>query len=76
MEGFPFCVCFQCGLVPTEGVTVYYAVQSEGRYLSTVIESHMEFIFATIKAPLRPYPVPASQKVLIQEKMQVSSEFL
>lgn len=69
-----FSLCFQCNLVPTDEVTVYYTAKSEGEYLNTVIESHTEFILATIKAPLKPYPVPTSDKILIQEKMQVSSE--
>lgn len=76
MKCFPFyffCICFQCNLVPTDEITVYYTAKSEGNYLSTIIESHMEFIFATIKVPLKPYPVATSDKILIQEKMQVSS---
>lgn len=64
-------LCCQCNLVPTDEVTVYYKAVSEGNYLNNVIESHTEFIFATIKAPLKPYPVPTSDKILIQEKMQV-----
>jgi isoleucyl-tRNA synthetase len=66
---------FQCNLVPTDEITVYYNVKSEGRYLNNVIESHTEFIFATIKAPLKPYPVSTSDKILIQEQIQVSSKF-
>uniref|UniRef100_A0A2K5Z224 Isoleucine--tRNA ligase, cytoplasmic n=1 Tax=Mandrillus leucophaeus TaxID=9568 RepID=A0A2K5Z224_MANLE len=62
----------KCSLVPTDEITVYYKAKSEGRYLNNVIESHTEFIFATIKAPLKPYPVSPSDKVLIQEKTQVS----
>jgi hypothetical protein len=42
--------------------------------LNNVIESHTDFIFATIKAPLKPYPVPTSDNILIQEQTQVSSE--
>ncbi|XP_011852262.1 PREDICTED: isoleucine--tRNA ligase, cytoplasmic [Mandrillus leucophaeus] len=64
----------KCSLVPTDEITVYYKAKSEGRYLNNVIESHTEFIFATIKAPLKPYPVSPSDKVLIQEKTQVSPE--
>nr|KAF6394782.1 hypothetical protein HJG59_006577 [Molossus molossus] len=66
----------KCGLVPTDRVTVYYTAQSEGSYLRTVIESHVDFIFATIKAPLKPYPVPTSDKILIQEKMQLKGSDL
>ncbi|GAB5579606.1 isoleucine--tRNA ligase [Prionailurus iriomotensis] len=60
----------KCNLVPTDEITVYYKAKSEGKYLNNVIESHTEFIFATIKAPLKPYPVPLSDNVLIQEKTQ------
>ncbi|XP_075405943.1 isoleucine--tRNA ligase, cytoplasmic isoform X2 [Tenrec ecaudatus] len=61
----------QCNLVPTDEIMVYYKVDSEVRYLNDVIENHTDFIFATIKAPLRVYPVPTSDKVLIQEKTQL-----
>lgn len=71
-----FLYVFQCNLVPTDEITVYYKATSEGKYLNNVIESHTEFIFATIKAPLKPYPVPVSDKVLIQEETQVSSGFV
>lgn len=40
--------------------------------MSNVIESHTDFIYATIKAPLKPYPVPTSDNILIQEQTQVS----
>uniref|UniRef100_A0A8C0KPG9 Isoleucine--tRNA ligase, cytoplasmic n=1 Tax=Canis lupus dingo TaxID=286419 RepID=A0A8C0KPG9_CANLU len=66
----------QCNLVPTDEITVYYKAKSEGKYLNNVIESHMEFIFATIKAPLKPYPVPVSDKIIIQEEMQLKGSAL
>nr|KAF6267738.1 hypothetical protein mMyoMyo1_006579 [Myotis myotis] len=66
----------KCNLVPTDEITVYYTAKSEGNYLSTIIESHMEFIFATIKAPLKPYPVATADKILIQEKMQLKGSDL
>ncbi|XP_066224460.1 isoleucine--tRNA ligase, cytoplasmic [Saccopteryx leptura] len=66
----------KCNLVPTDEITVYYTAKSEGNYLNTIIESHMEFIFATIKAPLKPYPVPTSDTILIQEKMQLKGSDL
>ncbi|NXQ76799.1 SYIC protein, partial [Quiscalus mexicanus] len=58
-------------LVPTDEITVYYRALPEGEYLDTVIQQHAEFIFATIKADLKPYPVPTSREVLIQETTQV-----
>uniref|UniRef100_A0A8C0R183 isoleucine--tRNA ligase n=1 Tax=Canis lupus dingo TaxID=286419 RepID=A0A8C0R183_CANLU len=66
----------KCNLVPTDEITVYYKAKSEGKYLNNVIESHMEFIFATIKAPLKPYPVPVSDKIIIQEEMQLKGSAL
>lgn len=66
--------CIQYNLVPTDEITVYYNAKSEERYLNNVIESHTEFICATIKAPLKPYPVSAAEEVIIEEKTQVSSE--
>ncbi|KAM5227764.1 LOW QUALITY PROTEIN: isoleucine--tRNA ligase, cytoplasmic-like [Ctenodactylus gundi] len=66
----------KCNLVPTDEITVYYNEKSEDRYLNNVIESHTEFIFATIKAPLKPYPVSTSEKVLIQEKTQLKGSEL
>ncbi|XP_005355232.1 isoleucine--tRNA ligase, cytoplasmic isoform X2 [Microtus ochrogaster] len=66
----------KCNLVPTDEITVYYNAKSEGRYLNNVIESHTDFIFATIKAPLKPYPVPSSDNVLIQEQTQLKGSEL
>uniref|UniRef100_A0A8C3PZ69 isoleucine--tRNA ligase n=1 Tax=Chrysolophus pictus TaxID=9089 RepID=A0A8C3PZ69_CHRPC len=61
----------QRNLVPTDEITVYYRSYPEGDYLDTVIKEHTDFIFATIKAALKPYPVPTSKEVLIQETTQV-----
>ncbi|KAM5260283.1 isoleucine--tRNA ligase, cytoplasmic isoform 2-T3 [Hipposideros larvatus] len=66
----------KCNVVPTDEIIVYYTAKSEGKYLNTIIESHTEFICATIKAPLKPYPVPPSDKILIQEKMQLKGSDL
>uniref|UniRef100_A0A8I3XF31 isoleucine--tRNA ligase n=1 Tax=Callithrix jacchus TaxID=9483 RepID=A0A8I3XF31_CALJA len=66
----------KCHLVPTDEITVYYNAKSEGRYLNNIIESHTEFIFATIKAPLKPYPVPPPDEILIQEKTQLKGSEL
>ncbi|KAM9374414.1 isoleucine--tRNA ligase, cytoplasmic isoform 10-T10 [Phaethornis superciliosus] len=63
-------------LVPTDEITVYYRSHPEGDYLDTVIKEHMDFIFATIKAALKPYPVPTSQEVLIQETTQLKGSEL
>ncbi|KAL2299641.1 hypothetical protein Nmel_012486, partial [Mimus melanotis] len=63
-------------LVPTDEITVYYRALPEGEYLDTVIQNHSEFIFATIKADLKPYPVPTSKEVLIQETTQLKGSEL
>uniref|UniRef100_H0Z255 isoleucine--tRNA ligase n=1 Tax=Taeniopygia guttata TaxID=59729 RepID=H0Z255_TAEGU len=63
-------------LVPTDEITVYYRALPEGEYLDTVIQQHAEFIFATIKADLKPYPVPTSKEVLIQETTQLKGSEL
>nr|XP_056709456.1 isoleucine--tRNA ligase, cytoplasmic [Euleptes europaea] len=63
-------------LVPTDEITVYYRAHPEGDYLDTVIKEHTDFIFATIKAALKAYPVPTSTEVLIQEKTQLKGSEL
>ncbi|XP_074008530.1 isoleucine--tRNA ligase, cytoplasmic isoform X1 [Numenius arquata] len=63
-------------LVPTDEITVYYRAHPEGDYLDTVIKEHTDFIFATIKAALEPYPVPTSKEVLIQETTQLKGSDL
>uniref|UniRef100_A0A8C3LHM9 isoleucine--tRNA ligase n=1 Tax=Chrysolophus pictus TaxID=9089 RepID=A0A8C3LHM9_CHRPC len=63
-------------LVPTDEITVYYRSYPEGDYLDTVIKEHTDFIFATIKAALKPYPVPTSKEVLIQETTQLKGSEL
>uniref|UniRef100_A0A8C6HJA9 Isoleucine--tRNA ligase cytoplasmic ubiquitin-like domain-containing protein n=1 Tax=Mus spicilegus TaxID=10103 RepID=A0A8C6HJA9_MUSSI len=55
---------------------LYYNAKSEGRYLNNIIESHTDFIFATIKAPLKPYQVPTSDNILIQEQTQLKGSQL
>nr|XP_009935744.1 PREDICTED: isoleucine--tRNA ligase, cytoplasmic [Opisthocomus hoazin] len=63
-------------LVPTDEITVYYRSHPEGDYLDTVIREHTDFIFGTIKAALKPYPVPTSKEVLIQETTQLKGSEL
>ncbi|NXI87445.1 SYIC protein, partial [Rhipidura dahli] len=63
-------------LVPTDEITVFYRALPEGEYLDTVIQEHAEFIFATIKADLKPYPVPTSKEILIQETTQLKGSEL
>uniref|UniRef100_A0A8C3E3Q3 Isoleucine--tRNA ligase, cytoplasmic n=1 Tax=Corvus moneduloides TaxID=1196302 RepID=A0A8C3E3Q3_CORMO len=63
-------------LVPTDEITVYYRALPQGEYLDTIIQEHAEFIFATIKADLKPYPVPTSKEILIQETTQLKGSEL
>lgn len=63
-------------LVPTDEISVYYRCQSDGDYLDSVIKGHTDFIFATIKSPLKLYPVPSSSNVIIQEKTQLKGSEL
>ncbi|XP_043933338.1 isoleucine--tRNA ligase, cytoplasmic isoform X1 [Protopterus annectens] len=63
-------------LVPTDEITVFYKCKPVGDYLDTVVKGHTEFILATIKAPIKPYPVPASLDVIIQEKTQLKGSEL
>ncbi|NXR18321.1 SYIC protein, partial [Cinclus mexicanus] len=63
-------------LIPTDEITVYYRALPEGEYLDTVIQHHTEFIFATVKADLKPYPVPTSKEVLMQETTQLKGSEL
>uniref|UniRef100_A0A8B9Z281 Isoleucine--tRNA ligase cytoplasmic ubiquitin-like domain-containing protein n=2 Tax=Buteo TaxID=30396 RepID=A0A8B9Z281_9AVES len=63
-------------LVPTDEITIYYRSHPEGDYLDTVIKEHKDFIFATVKAALKPYPVPTSKEVLIQETTQLKGSEL
>ncbi|XP_059505809.1 isoleucine--tRNA ligase, cytoplasmic isoform X2 [Stegostoma tigrinum] len=58
-------------LVPSDEITVYYSSEPKGEYLDNVIQSHIDFILGTIKASLKPYPVPVSAGVIIQEKAQL-----
>ncbi|KAL0181281.1 hypothetical protein M9458_023687, partial [Cirrhinus mrigala] len=57
-------------LVPSDEITVYYSSQPAGEYLDKVIQAHTDFIFATTKAPLKPYPVAKNASVIVQEKTQ------
>ncbi|PIO28299.1 hypothetical protein AB205_0096610 [Aquarana catesbeiana] len=63
-------------LVPTDEITIYYQASPQGQYLQSVIEQHTDFILATVKSPLLPYPVPSSANVIIKEKTQVSDNLL
>ena len=58
-------------LVPSDEITVYYRCQPEGQYLGSVIHAHTDFILATTKAPMMPFPVPKNATVIIEEKTQV-----
>uniref|UniRef100_A0A8D3AS32 Isoleucine--tRNA ligase, cytoplasmic n=1 Tax=Scophthalmus maximus TaxID=52904 RepID=A0A8D3AS32_SCOMX len=63
-------------LVPSDEITVYYRCQPEGEYLDSVIKAHTDFILATTKAPLLPFPVPNTASVIIAEKTQLKGSDL
>uniref|UniRef100_A0A672FWW5 Isoleucine--tRNA ligase, cytoplasmic n=1 Tax=Salarias fasciatus TaxID=181472 RepID=A0A672FWW5_SALFA len=63
-------------LVPSDEITVYYRCQPEGEYLDSVIQAHKDFILATTKAPLLPFPVPKSASTIIEEKTQLKASDL
>ncbi|KAG7319032.1 hypothetical protein KOW79_017506, partial [Hemibagrus wyckioides] len=63
-------------LVPSDEITVYYTSEPAGDYLDKVIHAHSDFIFATTKAPLKPYPVPKNASVIVQEKTQLKGSDL
>lgn len=58
-------------MIPIDKISVYYRCQPEGEYLDSVVKAHTDFILATIKAPLLPFPVPKTSSVVIEEKTQV-----
>ncbi|KAI4827855.1 hypothetical protein KUCAC02_031221, partial [Chaenocephalus aceratus] len=63
-------------LVPSDEITVYYRCQPEGQYLGSVIQAHTDFILATTKAPMMPFPVPKNATVIIEEKTQLKGSDL
>uniref|UniRef100_A0A671U4L8 Isoleucine--tRNA ligase, cytoplasmic n=1 Tax=Sparus aurata TaxID=8175 RepID=A0A671U4L8_SPAAU len=63
-------------LVPSDEITVHYRCQPEGEYLDSVIQAHTDFILATTKAPLLPFPVPKTASVIIEEKTQLKGSDL
>lgn len=52
---------------------MYYSSEPAGDYLDKVIQAHSDFILATTKAPLKPYPHPKNASVIVQEKTQVNT---
>uniref|UniRef100_A0A8C2WTY7 Isoleucine--tRNA ligase, cytoplasmic n=1 Tax=Cyclopterus lumpus TaxID=8103 RepID=A0A8C2WTY7_CYCLU len=63
-------------LVPSDEISVYYRCQPEGQYLGSVIQAHTDFILATTKAPLLPFPIPKTASVIIEEKTQLKGSDL
>ncbi|XP_075040062.1 isoleucine--tRNA ligase, cytoplasmic [Mixophyes fleayi] len=63
-------------LVPTDEISIYYQAMPQRDYLQSVIEAHTDFILATVKSPLIPYPVPPSSNVIIKEKTQLKGSDL
>ena len=61
--------CLQAKLMPSDDIVVYYQASAE---LGRIIEQFSDFIFATIKQPLKPYPVAPGENVIIADSMPVS----
>ena len=61
---------FQGKLVPSDDITIYYNATGS---LARIIPEYKDFIFSTIKQPIRVNPVPASAKaqVIVQENAKV-----
>jgi len=62
-------------LVPTDPVCVYYSI-SKGTELEKAIESHMELISSTLKAPIRKLSSEQHGKTIIAEKVDVKGSVL
>lgn len=61
-------------LVPTDDVTIYYKTSGT---LARVVSEYDDFIFSTIKQPLRPFPLPSSGiEVIITEDAKVKQDTL
>uniref|UniRef100_A0AAY5E8T2 isoleucine--tRNA ligase n=1 Tax=Electrophorus electricus TaxID=8005 RepID=A0AAY5E8T2_ELEEL len=63
-------------LVPSDEIAVYYSSEPAGDYLDKVIQAHTDFILATTKAPLKPYPVPKNASIIVQERTQLKGSDL
>lgn len=57
-------------LMPSDDIVVYYKASKE---LERITQQFSDFIFATIKQPLKPYPVPPSENVIITETMPIKN---
>lgn len=62
-------------LVPTDSVCVYYSVK-KGEELEKAIESHMELISSTLKAPIQKLSSQQPGKTIIAEKADVKGSTL
>lgn len=60
-------------LMPQDEIVVYYKASAE---LERIIKEFSDFILATIKQPLKPYPVPPAENVIISENMPVKEHLL
>ena len=53
-----------------DDITVYYKT---GATLTTIVKTYEDFIMATTKQPLLPYPVPAGAEFIIDNNSEKSS---
>ena len=55
-------------LVPSDQITVYYQTSDN---MAKIIQTYSDFIFATIKQPLQPFPVKQGADIIVQEEAKV-----
>ena len=60
-------------LVPSDEVVVYYSVETNGE-LERVIIQFNDFIINTLKAPLKPMPLPNGWTKIIEDKQNIKDE--
>ncbi|XP_076447900.1 isoleucine--tRNA ligase, cytoplasmic-like [Babylonia areolata] len=57
-------------LMPSDDIVVYYQASGD---LGRIVQQFSDFILATIKQPLKPYPVPPSDNIIIAESMPIKN---
>ncbi|XP_014670049.1 PREDICTED: isoleucine--tRNA ligase, cytoplasmic-like [Priapulus caudatus] len=58
-------------LLAIDPITVHYDITPKTAELQAIVAKHTEYIEAAIKQPLKPYPVPSSADVIIQEQTDI-----
>eukprot|EP00057_Strongylocentrotus_purpuratus_P012333 XP_011666807.1 PREDICTED: LOW QUALITY PROTEIN: isoleucine--tRNA ligase, cytoplasmic [Strongylocentrotus purpuratus] len=66
----------KANLMPTDAITIFYNVEPASDRLTKIIPAHEEYIFNTIKQPLRLAPMPAGVEETIRETFQLKGPSL